>query len=139
MTEPLASFSATVHGTPPRKNRRHAHGGHSGPVRNSPEYLAWCEQLGAAWAAASNPALASGTWRLRVTAVWPRKRDLGGVVVAFGDVDAPISAVLDALQRCGAIDDDVRVIELRADKQLADDSETPKTIIHLEMLEDDDG
>ncbi len=33
--------------------------------------------------------------------------------------------------------DDVRVIELMADKRLADDTDDPKTIIHLELLEED--
>lgn len=134
MTAPLASFSALVLGNPPRKNRRHAHGGH---VRNSDDYLAWCELLGAAWSSASNPALTTGTWRLRVTAIWPRRRTIGGTVVPFADVDAPVSAVLDALQRCGALDDDVRVIELFADKRLADGEDGPKTIIHLELIEED--
>lgn len=133
MSEPLASFSALVPGAPPRKNRRHAHGG--GNVRNSEAYLDWCQKLAAAWSAASNPSIASGTWRLRVTAIWPRRRTIGGAVVPFADVDAPISAVLDGLQRCGALDDDVRVMEVRADKRLADDDDGPKTIIHLELLE----
>ena len=90
--------------------------------------------LADAWAVASNPSVTTGAWRLRVTAIWPRKRELD-VVVPFGDVDAPVSAVLDGLQKCGALDDDVRVVELVADKRLADASDEPKTIIHLELLE----
>ncbi|MBL9102140.1 MAG: hypothetical protein JNL82_14345 [Myxococcales bacterium] len=137
MTDPAANVSVVVHGPPPRKNRRHAHGGHGGPVRNSSEYLAWCEQLARAWEAASGPALAAGRWQLHVSALWPRRRDLGDVIVPFGDIDAPISAVLDGLQLCGAIDDDVRVCRLTSDKGLATDDDPPKVVIHLTRMEDE--
>jgi Holliday junction resolvase RusA-like endonuclease len=134
----VASASVVVHGAPPRKNRRHAHGGNGGPVRNSKEYLAWCEQLARAWEAASGPALATGRWHLHVTAIWPRCRDLGDVKVPFGDIDAPISAVLDGLQKCGAIDDDVRVCRLSSDKGFATTDDPPKVVIHLTLMKGDD-
>lgn len=140
MTAPTASISVVsvvVHGPPPRKNRRHAHGGR-GRVRNSEEYLAWCELLARAWESSSSPALTAGRWRLNVFALWPRRRDLGDVVVPFGDIDAPISAVLDGLQRCGAIDDDVRVAALTADKGFATDDDPAKVVIHLTRMEDDE-
>lgn len=133
----VASVAVTVHGPPPRKNRRHAHSGRGG-VRNSDEYLAWCDSLATALASSSAPSMREGRWHLHVLALWPRRRDLGDVVVPFGDVDAPISAVLDGLQKCGALDDDVRVIRLTADKAFATADDPPKVVIHLTLMEDDD-
>lgn len=133
----VASVAVTVHGSPPRKNRRHAHG-RSG-VRNSEEYLAWCDLLAEALAASSAPAMRAGRWHLHVLALWPRRRDLGDVVVPYGDIDAPLSAVLDGLQRADALDDDIRVCKLTADKGFATDDDGPKTIINLTLMDDDDG
>jgi len=137
MRTDVASVAVTVHGPPPRKNRRHAHGGRGGP-HNSDEYLAWCDSLAAALAASSAPSMREGRWHLHVRALWPRRRDLGDVVVPFGDVDAPISAVLDGLQKCGAIDDDVRVVRLTADKDFATPDDPPKVVIQLTLMEDGD-
>lgn len=61
-----------------------------------------------------------GAWRLEVLAVWPRQRStIAGRPVDFGtcpmgDADAAIPQALDALQHAGVLDDDARVIEVRA-------------------------
>jgi len=111
-------YTLTLPGTPPRKNRRHLLVGRGGLARtiNSPEFKAFVLTIEAAWAKAQHPKIQSGLWRLNLHAVWPRTRHLD-IPTACGDVDAPISWVLDALQAAGALDDDSRIVELGATKE----------------------
>lgn len=52
----------------------------------------------------------TGRWMLEVVSFWPAQRHLDDVEqFAFGDSDAPLSMVRDALQRAGVIDDDMRL------------------------------
>lgn len=52
----------------------------------------------------------TGRWMLEVVSFWPAQRHLDNVeLFAFGDSDAPLSMVRDALQRAGVIDDDMRL------------------------------
>ena len=61
-----------------------------------------------------------GAWRVEVIGVWPRQRaTIDGRPVDFGacpmgDADAAIPQALDALQHAGILDDDARVVEVRA-------------------------
>jgi Holliday junction resolvase RusA-like endonuclease len=60
-----------------------------------------------------------GAWRLEVVGVWPSKRDvvagkLADFLMPCGDADAAIPQALDALQHAGVLDDDARVVEVRA-------------------------
>jgi Holliday junction resolvase RusA-like endonuclease len=110
-------YKIHIPGTPPRKNRRHilvGSGKFSRPI-NSPEFKAFALDLEVVWAKAGHPKIHKGLWHLTLHAVWPRTRHLD-VPVALGDVDAPISWVLDALQVAGILDDDARVVELGATK-----------------------
>lgn len=59
------------------------------------------------WSGAAK--VTSGTWRLRVVTVWPKLRHVGPDVPG-GDSDASLSAIKDALQTSGFIDDDVRIV-----------------------------
>lgn len=130
MTLP-ASFRVEVPGKNPRKNTRHSIT-KSGDVRNSDEFHDFVRRLHAAWSAAGHPVIRSGQWRLLLETGWPRKTTLAcGLVVPFGDVDAPISVVLDALQKCGVLDDDARVLELASTKH--HDPADPRVIITLEV------
>lgn len=104
-------------------------GGRSHPI-NSPEFKAFVIVLEAAWTKAQYPKIQSGLWRLDLHAVWPRTRHLD-IPTACGDVDAPISWVLDALQSAQALDDDMRVTELRATKEKGPN---PGLIITLTQL-----
>ena len=54
----------------------------------------------------------SGRWRLTVITIWPTARHLDRDV-PMGDSDASLSAMKDALQESGLLDDDMRVIEDR--------------------------
>lgn len=56
-----------------------------------------------------------GAWRLEVLAVWPRERHAFDFKPCpMGDADAAIPQALDALQHAGILDDDARVVEVRA-------------------------
>ena len=57
----------------------------------------------------------SGPWRAEVLGVWPREsHTIGFKPCPKGDADAPVAQSFDALQRAGVIDDDARVVEVRA-------------------------
>lgn len=77
--------------------------------------------VGKGWSIPYGGAFArSGAWRLEVLAVWPRQRStIKGKPIDFGtapmgDTDAAIAQSLDALQHAGILDDDARVVEVRA-------------------------
>ena len=55
-----------------------------------------------------------GAWRLEVVGVWPTQNHDVGFVAPRGDADAAIPQALDALQHAGILDDDARVVEVRA-------------------------
>ncbi len=55
-----------------------------------------------------------GAWRLEVIGVWPTQNRDVGFVAPRGDADAAIPQALDALQHAGILDDDARVVEVRA-------------------------
>lgn len=53
----------------------------------------------------------SGLWRLDILSVWPTQRHHDdGTLTAYGDADAPVAMVKDALQHAGVIDDDMRIV-----------------------------
>ena len=55
-----------------------------------------------------------GAWRLEVIGVWPTQNKQVGFLAPKGDADAAIPQALDALQHAGVLDDDARVVEVRA-------------------------
>lgn len=55
-----------------------------------------------------------GAWRLEVIGVWPTQNHDVGFLAPRGDADAAIPQALDALQHAGILDDDARVVEVRA-------------------------
>lgn len=60
------------------------------------------------------PLVRAGAWRLEVVGVWPTQNHDVGFVAPRGDADAAIPQALDALQHAGILDDDARVVEVRA-------------------------
>lgn len=126
------SYTVTLPGVPPRKNRRHILVGRQGrsvPV-NAPDFKSFVITLEGVWAKARYPRIYYGLWSIALHAIWPRVRHLD-IPTACGDVDAPISWVLDALQAAGALDDDARITEVRATKAQGPD---PSLTITLEQL-----
>lgn len=125
----MSSYTVTIQGTPPRKNRRHV------IVRNrlinSKEFKAFTQELKEAWQAAGHPSIASGAWSLTIHSTWPRTRHLDQPV-PLGDVDAPISWVMDALQAANILDDDARVMSLKASKSQGSNPSTSITLTQLE-------
>ena len=72
--------------------------------------------------------------RIEVTAYWPRRRHLPDAgELALGDVDAPLKAVLDAMEAAGLYDDDCRAVELLARKRY--DKENPRIEVSVFRLD----
>lgn len=133
MITTIASFRVEVRGPVPRKNRRHlAVARPHARLINSPEFRDFAKRLDAAWRSAGHPVVSSGRWRLLVESYWSRQRHLD-VDVADGDVDAPVSAVLDAMQEAGILDNDARVVELGAVKSWANGE--PRVVLTLEVCD----
>jgi hypothetical protein len=125
-------LSVTIAGVPPKKNRRHVLVGGAKPrLINSGTFKGFAKDLRAAWDAADLPEIRSGVWQLEVHCVWPRQRHLD-ISFPLGDVDAPISSILDAAQICGILDDDVRVLKVSASKDYAKGS--PSTRVTFTQL-----
>lgn len=61
------------------------------------------------------PKITEGAWAIEILAYWETERTLDDDAFPNGDVDAPISPVLDALEKSGHIDNDVRFGPLVAD------------------------
>lgn len=126
-----------IPGTPMQKNAKHkifASKRRGGPIgrTKTPEYIRFCEKVSLAWdrerAHGKLPPATEGAWEIEVAAYWSRLRHLD-LQFAFGDVDAPLECVLDALQAAGVIDDDVRIVRLTAVKYY--DKQNPRLEIRL--------
>lgn len=102
-----------VDGPVPRKNTRHGHG--RGGFYNERAMVALIKAIKAAIPPGTAP-ISEGAWEARFAVYWPRMGRQPGREFPFGDVDAPISAMLDAIQRAGLLDDDTRVVSLAASK-----------------------
>lgn len=133
MPSPIASFRVEVVGPPPAKNRRYRVVSKPRPrMIHSKEFKDFVERLRAAWASTGHPTITSGCWRILIHSIWSMQRHLD-IDVALGDVDAPISGVLDALQEIGALDNDARVVECAATK--GHDPGRPRVLITLEVCD----
>ncbi len=116
-------------GTPPRANRMHGGNG-QGRRWLSAEHKAFRDAVWDACIDAGAKAVEGGRWRVEIDAYWPRRRHLDDVTLANGDCDAPIKAVLDALEHAGILDDDARVVEVVARKHW--DKDRPRVVVALE-------
>lgn len=112
----MTRIALTIDGPPLRKNERHKvialrlkDGKTRGSLKNSDAFDAYALRVGQAWRSTGHEPIRSGAWHVDCVAYFSRNRYLD-VAVAFGDVDAAVIAVLDALQACHAIDDDVRFV-----------------------------
>lgn len=133
-------ITLAVEGEPPRKNARHRilwNRDANIPPRlvDTSDVKVWWAELALAWRMTREKRIASGVWSIEVVALWSRERHLDDLSFGIGDVDAPISAVLDGLQEIGALDNDVRfddaVLRRRYDKL------RPRVEIVLRELEPD--
>jgi Holliday junction resolvase RusA-like endonuclease len=116
MAHPALTIRLVIDGPPLRKNERHKvialrlkDGKTRGSLKNSDEFDLYVLRVTHAWRIAGHEPIRSGAWHVDCAAYFPRTRKLD-VPVALGDVDAAVSAALDALQACGAVDDDVRFV-----------------------------
>lgn len=130
----MTAFTCEILGDPPRKNSHYGvNVGDKPRVFKSHKSRGWERDLADAWGAQGGPTMDYGSWRIRVHAEWRKQRHLddGGLHVGHGDVDAPVSAVLDALQHAGVLDDDARVVELVATKGHSKDC--PRVLVTVEV------
>ena len=107
-----APIRIVVPGPPPRKNERHRIVWPGDGER--PPFLVdtaaaedWWGGLALSWRMLRVPKITRGVWVIEVWHWWARERHLD-LSFGAGDLDAPISHVLDGLQKIGALDDDVR-------------------------------
>lgn len=128
------SVCVSIPGTPPRKNRRHVlvRRGARASMINSPDFLDFVELVRHAFLGVR---FESGRLSITVIAAWPTARHLD-VSVGRGDVDAPLSWVLDALQLAGVVDDDVRFVAAGCVK--THDPHRPRTVIQIAEVDDGD-
>jgi len=128
----VSTISFVVDGPPPRKNERHEivvpRNGRVPFMVNSDAFRSFVLRLTNAWRRAGGQKIRAGEWSITVHAFWSRRRRLD-VDVPMGDLDAPLSAVLDALQFAGVVDDDVRFTSGALLKGY--DKGKPRTIIVL--------
>lgn len=79
-------------------------------------------------AAAVHGRFEQGEVAVAIVEYWPRlHRTHGNAGIAFGDVDAPVKAVLDGLKAGGLLDDDARVVEVHAKKRV--DAACPRVLV----------
>lgn len=129
------SIDLTIEGPPLRKNERYdvialrPRGKKPrGALKNSDAFNAYTTRVLHAWRIAGHEPIRSGAWHVDCVAYFPRVRKLD-VRVAFGDIDAAVSAALDALEICGAIDDDVRFVTGWLEKHV--DPDRPRLELRL--------
>jgi len=135
-------ISFTVTGTV-RKNARTRFSAKGGKVRahNSKEHDALVLAICRTWSCAP---ITSGQWHATIDSYWSKRRYLGTAHdLPLGDVDAPISCILDALapskstrQRLlvnGIFDDDARVISVAARKFV--DKDNPRVEVTLKWVQ----
>lgn len=125
-------LTLTVPGPVPRKNRRHGLArGKAGKPRAflSKSYTTWCGLLKTA--ATRWGRIEAGLWECRIRIFHSKIRHLD-VKTPHIDVDAPISSVLDGLQRIGVLDDDVRIETVSATKRY--DKTRPRIEVEMEWI-----
>ena len=130
----MSYISFTVPGKPPAKNARHdlvRRGGHCAR-KNSDEYNEFVERMREA-VEEHEGVEDKGLWRCEIEAYWPEESHVIGHGTANADPDAPISCVLDALQACDVIDDDMRICKVTASKHY--DKKSPRVVIRLERMQ----
>ena len=102
-----------IEGPVPRKNRRHGHA--RGGFYNDKAMVALIKAIKVA-IPPGTATIAAGAWEASFAVYWPRMGRQPGREFPLGDVDAPISSVLDAIQKAGLLDDDTRIVSLAAVK-----------------------
>ena len=95
----------------------------------------WISRLDFAWLQSRQTAIISGAWSMRIDIFVAQRRHLGDEMFPYRDCDSAVSPVLDALQRVGALDDDVRVAPITLDRHW--DRAYPRTEIVLSQRLDD--
>ena len=132
------TYELTVIGPPPRKNARHeiVSFGRRAGMKNSDSFKNWSTALACSWSTNyAGEKLNQGAWCITVRSYWDRLRHLDEEF-PFGDCDASVSWVMDALQEVDIVDDDMRFVREVGEKFY--DKENPRTEIMIERVNDGD-
>jgi len=78
------------------------------------------------------PSIKEGSWAMEACTYWPRMVSVGKEKFPYGDIDACITPILDALQKAGCIDNDVRFCPVILDRGY--DPENPRVELLLKRI-----
>ncbi len=104
----------------------------SGSFVLSKEYRAFRKLVCEAASSVRLHCIRDGLWEIRIASYWPRLRHFD-IKTACADVDAPVKAVLDALQYANVIDDDMRFVQVLATKHY--DKQNPRIEIEMRRVQ----
>jgi len=126
-------FAFVIPGTI-RKNTRIGNPLPGGGFTSSIEHKAFRERVARIVQREKIPRLTTGRWGIEIVQFWNRQRHLSDLSFPVGDVDAPGTAVLDALDK-GALlfDDDVRIGPMCLDRGY--DKDHPRIEVVLKRWE----
>lgn len=130
--EVSASLRLVVPGNPPRKDDWLRPGK---TKSGKPSFFLktaakdFCSRLGFEWLKARRPKIIYGEWTLHLHIYVKLRKAIGDESFPFRDCDSSVSCVLDALQREGAIDDDLRIGSILLNR--SHDPKDPRTDITL--------
>lgn len=126
-------FAFVIPGTI-RKNTRIGNPSAGAGFTSSVEHKAFRERVARIVRRENIPRLTKGRWGIEIVQFWGRQRHLEDLSFPIGDVDAPGTAVLDALDK-GALlfDDDVRISPMCLDRGY--DPEAPRIEVLLKRWE----
>jgi len=130
-------FHIIVPGKPPRKDAwtRNISGGKRGRALTK-DALGWISELELVWRTCGEDIITWSDWSLDLKIYVQLMRKVEDERFPWRDVDSAISPVMDALQRAGVIDNDLRID--RATLRRAHDPVNPRTVILLTQLGPDD-
>ncbi len=136
LTKPL---ELVVLGHPPRKDSWYAHiirrrDGKPGRTL-SLDAKDWTSRLEFVWLQARRDMIMGGEWSLDLMMHVATRANMDGEIYPRRDCDSAVSCVMDALQRVGAIDNDIRIAPIRLDRK--HDPKTPRTVIVLRPIDFD--
>ena len=123
-----------VEGNPPRKDNWHKNVPGRGRAL-SKVAKEWIGELQVAWVKQRMPKINEGRWAMSLDIYVVQKAHLERESFPRRDCDSSVSPVLDALQRVGWLDDDMRIAPILLDKH--HDPKRPRVEIVLRRRFDD--
>lgn len=131
-------FQIVVPGNPPRKDAwtKNIPGkGHRGRALTEGS-KAWIAKLARIWRSSGEDMITWAEWRLTLTIYVQLTRTIESEKFPYRDVDSSVSCVMDAMQKSGVLDDDVRISQVVLMR--GHDPTKLRTVVLLEQLGPDD-